>query len=703
MTSKTTPPETDQVQSLTDAPMSGAAVQKPWYRRRRWWLPAALVLPVIAAGFWFGTQFNEGKIAGKAVNLVLVKPDAWIHSQNLSQLPRDMLTVPLVKDVLTEDFLYFYDTDEDWLSLKGTMRRISFEHELNWRDDLFANMAQAPADIYLWRDGSSALGYWAIGVQRTGLTSVAQNLAQIKLNVDRQLTQIGTVSVDGDDVPLLQVKLSPRRTMVMAVHGEHMALVSDVAMLNDGKGNLSDDGADLLTRLLTDDADKHLEIAQDLVTPDDAKGFGNQSIALSSRFLAQGYGAIMPHVQGLRFDYDGKAWRSQIKLNEDAPALNPEVWQHVPSNAAWCVATTIDWARVQKSLDASKSLTNAPKLATLFEPTGAACWYADESSSVTKPLFVGRLLQQPAEQSVAVSAQMNQLFNWAISTNKDYLSDVRKAARDVRRMQNELNALTLEQSKLKKDAASFDKKEWQKRLESAKNELADYQKQSDEDIAHADKEQLETLKNSQKENLGYYNQNIQSIEDEPDEYKKRYQELLTQNAKAQSYANDKLAALTKILKTEQTTAQGNAAPALALDVQTVGGLSLMSRKMPIQSKTNPLLAYANNGTVYFSLDEKLVQRGMAVHAKSYPNLAEAVPMLGVAAQAPYFYFNPTKASVLFTQEGHKTLPQKSKATLRTAFDYHMPARMAALAQNPQMAATIDAHGGSGWLPLNWQH
>lgn len=152
-------------------------IKKPWYQRKRIILPLLIATPVVAAGFWFSTVFSKSNISGNASPVDIAQPDAWVHSQNLSELPRDLLTVPLIKDVLTEDFLYFYDTDEDWLSLKGSMRRISFEHELKWQDNLLQSMAQSPADIYLWRDSSSALRYWAIGVERKDLTAVAQQLA----------------------------------------------------------------------------------------------------------------------------------------------------------------------------------------------------------------------------------------------------------------------------------------------------------------------------------------------------------------------------------------------------------------------------------------------------------------------------------------------------------------------------------------------
>lgn len=673
--------------------------KRPWYRRRRLVLPLLIATPAVAAGLWFGNVFSTSSISGQNTLVELSRPDAWIHSQNLSQLPRDLLTVPLIKDVLTEDFLYFYDTDEDWLSLKGSMRRISFEHELNWQDTLVQSMAQSPADIYLWRDSSSALRYWAIGVERKGLTSVVQQLAQIKLNADKQLSQIGSVKVDGDEVPVLQMKLSPRRTMALAAHGDRLALVSDVAMLSNGEGKLSNTAGQLLEKMLADDEGERREIANDLVTTNQEKT--TQSIALSHRFFAQGYGAVMPHVQALRFDYDGSAWRSQAYLAESTSAPDAQIWQQVPSNAAWCVATTIDWSQVQKSLEVADLLKDKPNLSTVFKPTGAACWYADESSSVTKPLLVG-LLNEPSDKNTDTAKTMNDLFNWTVSTNKTYLADVRQAAKSLRKANNQLATLKSAQTNLEKEAKAFNRKSWETRKKELKADISAFKKQMEQEEDNASSELLPQIKERNQETLTSYQNELESLENEPDEYKKRFEESLAKNKTQQDEASELIAKLTDALKAEQSSARDKSAPSFALDVKNQNGMTIISRKMPISKTTNPTMAFASDGAVYFSLDAALVQRGVAVFAKAYPNLSEAVPSMQVAGQTPYFYLNPAKFSTLFMQEGHKALPMKTKGKLRSAFDFHMTSRMMALAAHAEMTATMDSASKAGWQSLNWQ-
>ncbi|WP_048273786.1 DUF2138 family protein, partial [Pseudomonas aeruginosa] len=66
----------------------------------------------------------------------LRKPDALIESVSLSRLPKEILEVPLLRDTLTEDFVFYYENNGDRLGLTGTLRRIIYEHDLTLKDSL---------------------------------------------------------------------------------------------------------------------------------------------------------------------------------------------------------------------------------------------------------------------------------------------------------------------------------------------------------------------------------------------------------------------------------------------------------------------------------------------------------------------------------------------------------------------------------------
>jgi hypothetical protein len=294
------------------------------------------------------------------------------------------------------------------------------------------------------------------------------------------------------------------------------------------------------------------------------------------------------------------------------------------------------------------------------------------------------------------------LFDWAVSTNKKYLADVRQAAKTLRNATNQLASLKSEQKNLEKEAKAFNRKDWEVRKKTLKADIAAFKKQMTQEEDNASPELLPKIKERNQEYLTSYKNDLESLENAPNEYSKRFEESLDKNKTRQNETNELIAKLTDALKEEQSNARDQSAPSFALDVKTQNGMTIISRKMPIGNTTNPTMAFASGGEVYFSLDAALVQRGVAVFAKTYPNLSEAVPSIQVAGQTPYFYLNPAKFSTLFMQEGHKALPIKTKGKLRSAFDYHMTTRMTALATHGEMTATMDKAAKAGWQSLNWQ-
>lgn len=174
------------------------------------------------------------------------QPEVMIKSQALSDLPKDLLTVPMLNAALTEDFLFFYQTDEDWLGLKGALRRIMFDHDLTWKDKLIDHIADGAADIYLWRDGKGALSYWSISLERSLVGGLAQTLAQLKLKIDQQVTQIG----DFDGSPVFLIELKANRKLVLATKNNRVLLLSHVAMLDIDNGQLSQSSRQFLNVML---------------------------------------------------------------------------------------------------------------------------------------------------------------------------------------------------------------------------------------------------------------------------------------------------------------------------------------------------------------------------------------------------------------------------------------------------------------------
>lgn len=55
----------------------------------------------------------------------LNEPDLFLDSDSLSQLPKDLLTIPFLHDVLSEDFVFYYQNHADRLALKAAFAALS--------------------------------------------------------------------------------------------------------------------------------------------------------------------------------------------------------------------------------------------------------------------------------------------------------------------------------------------------------------------------------------------------------------------------------------------------------------------------------------------------------------------------------------------------------------------------------------------------
>jgi uncharacterized protein YfaA (DUF2138 family) len=419
--------------------------------------------------------------------------------------------------------------------------------------------------------------------------------------------------------------------MVFAAHKNRMVLLSDALMVAQNGDALDDQAQTLIKRLLSDDAATRAEVVSEWQASTKAQPVTNskQTIMLSNRLFAQGYGAFVPSLRAVRFDFDGKAWQSQA--NVAATAFDPKIWTHLPANAAFCASAPIDWAQVQKVVDAASSLSVKPKLADEFASTGAVCWYAEKGDDIAQPLFVA-LRKSGASSTDA----LNNLFDWAVSTNQEHLIELR----GLRSQQAQL------ESQLKYAKTS---------LTEANNEKID-SKLSDE-VKKSQESWLAERKKNAQDNIDRLEKSIESIKPNISEAEKKAQEA----SKA-----------AKVIATEDK-----------------GTFKVLSRELAIapDSDSNPQLAF-NEHTVYFSTNEALLARAVSVGDKHYPNLAESAKVISPTAEQ-FLFVEPKKLAVLIQHSAEEALPQEGRTELRAAYDYHMPARLQALAKQPAFSVLLD--------------
>lgn len=361
--------------------------------------------------FWYGIVFfvviaglallsmpwNKTPLFSAGRNLDLAAPDALIRSNSLSRLPADLLRVPLLKDLLTEDFLFYYENSEGRLGLSGTLRRIAYEHDVTLTDELLKLVMDEPAEVALWRASNGALKYYAIAMTRNKLAKLLEPAAKIALK-DKQLTLVGEFRVAGDTVPLFALEYAWRRKLLLASHADRVVVFSDPGMLLEPNGGLKTATDTLLNDLLGPDKGRQQRFAKAFDLDDEVSG---HSIAIKADFLSFSYQHFFPALKALRFDFGKKSlfsartWSTSVLLDIDPPRasglLNAHaLWPSLPYQPSACVVMPVDWYTLAKAMN-SQAVVNvkADQLATQLEGPGVVCWYA--RSRLHTPLFVAQL------------------------------------------------------------------------------------------------------------------------------------------------------------------------------------------------------------------------------------------------------------------------------------------------------------------------
>ncbi|CAJ0743094.1 DUF2138 domain-containing protein [Ralstonia mannitolilytica] len=350
----------------------------------------------------------------RQVQLDLTYPDALIDSQSLSQLPRDVLRVPLLRDVLTEDFVAYYEANEERLSVAGALRRLAYEQKLDLAETVLKHVFDEPARVMLWRGPDDKLRYWVLSMQRNGLAKALEAVATVAAS-DSQLSKVADALGDSG-APVYALRLSATRSILVASKGDRLIALSEPGILLDKDGKPISKQASALSALLSDDTGKRNVQGTAYVLP--AQEPTGHHVVVSANYLSFGYQQYFPGIEALRFDFgagaSGNTWQSAALIDPSRLTGkwdNAGLWRALPSDPAACATLPVDWKAAGALLrtvagDAKEIREAAAHVGEAFAGPAAACWYG--KSSLVAPLFVAKL--SSASQAEAVKPALGALF-----------------------------------------------------------------------------------------------------------------------------------------------------------------------------------------------------------------------------------------------------------------------------------------------------
>jgi uncharacterized protein YfaA (DUF2138 family) len=368
---------------------------------------AAAVGAAIAEWKWqlisrhFSTS-QQNPAALEKLSLNLEHPDALIESEVLADLPRDLLTVPLLHDTLTEDFVFYYQANADRLGLAGSLRRIVYEHKLSVQDSLIADLLNQPAQLALWRSADGKLTYSLLRIKTGMLAKASLSMVNIMQSLaeaageDSQLTKSADMTLNGEKIQFYNLRYLRGKSLLFAYHDGYLIVLSNPAMVIDsenGEAELSDSALTLSKHLFKGDNLflEHFGLTQSSV---------KHRISLHADHLMMGYQAFFPMLAGLRFEMDNSGWHSFLAVNDGATNKNLNVdalWHAIPADAGMCVALPLETDNIQTIIEkfaADKS--GLDDVDSVLTGAAALCWYA--SSRMHTPLVALELAanaQQP--------------------------------------------------------------------------------------------------------------------------------------------------------------------------------------------------------------------------------------------------------------------------------------------------------------------
>ncbi len=299
---------------------------------------------------------------GKAAQaLADTPPDVVINTKSLSKLPRDIVKIPVLKDLLTEDFVTYYQHGgADWLSIRGALVRLAYENSSDLPTQLLAWVFSSPAEVALWKSPNGKLNRFLLVMDQTGVKALMELFAKVA-TADKQLSKESSATTRAE---VYSIQYGENRELYFAAEGGRLFIFSDLGM------KLPDNAE---ARGIADRAKSFFGLNDDISVFGPKLSGQDHVITARMDYLSFGYQAFFSALRAIRFDARGGSWTTAVLTEGGASAMAEADWAVQPRGAAFCFGVPVNVEAVQSVLGTP---TTAPWLkASATKAT--ACWHAD--------------------------------------------------------------------------------------------------------------------------------------------------------------------------------------------------------------------------------------------------------------------------------------------------------------------------------------
>lgn len=347
-------------------------------------------------------------------NLELSAPDGLLEAERLSQLPKDLLSAPFLADLLSDDFVFYYQHNAEKLAVIGTLRRLAFEHNLTIPEQIISQLLDTPAQVALWKGSDGKLTYSLarlelglaapLGKVLANFISAVSEIAQ----TDKQLKFAGELSLNKNKVPFFSLNYLSGRSLMFAFQGEYLVVASHQDLLQDEPGHFRPQAQTIIEQLFAKQQPfkTHFNLS-------DTQPKAQARISLDAHFFTLGYQDYLPALEGVRFELSEGKWQSFIGLakGDHEARFAADLWAKAPADASLCALMPVNPAALETII--SRQQQN-PKITQVFTGRSFVCWFAN--APLAKPLIGAELTSEGA--TAEFDTEITALFDKTIRNNK---------------------------------------------------------------------------------------------------------------------------------------------------------------------------------------------------------------------------------------------------------------------------------------------